>query len=344
MGQSIFDNKIWNPQVFDRYRERVPLIRTNAILTSGAFRRRNEWASKFVDQTGGNRATVPYKGILGGDVDNYDGVTNMSSDNLDTFSQDITVIGRMKGWQEKDFTMSVTGEDFVPEIASQVNEYYDNVNISDILAILKGMFGMLGALDSPFVTSHTHDISGEAGEGSRFNETTIITASQKAAGQNMNSLTLAWMHSFVVANLTKIAVVEYMKYTDINGFTRNAPIATVNGRTVIMDDRLYDANTGNYTSYLLGDNAFDYTDLPVKNPSSTSRDEEANGGIDKLHTRQRKIYAPKGISYTQVAQGGLSPTASELALGVNWEVIKNSDRTSTIDLRSIPIARIISKG
>lgn len=340
----IFNGKIWNPQVFDKYRETVPLLKTNAILTSGAFRRRNEWESMFDEQVGGNKATVPFIGRLGGDVDNYDGVTNMSSDELDTFSQDITAIGRMKGWKEKDFTLSITGKDFVPEIARQVNEYYDDVNVSDILAILKGLFGMTGTLDEPFVTAHTHDISDETGEAAKFNETTIITASQKAAGQNMNSLTLAYMHSFIVANLTKIAVVEYMKYTDINGFTRNAPMATVNGRLVIMDDRLWDSQTGNYTSYLLGDSAIDFADLPVKNPSSTSRDEETNGGIDKLHTRQRKIYAPKGISYKMAAQGGLSPTNSELALGVNWEVVKNSDKTKTIDSKSIPIARIISKG
>ena len=340
---SIFDSKIWNPQVFDKYRETIPMVRTNALLTSGAFKRRADWPAMFPDQTGGNKITTPYTGRLSGEADNYDGVTNMSISGIDTYSRDIVAVGRMKGWQEKDFTQSITGKDFMPEIAAQVNEYYDNINISDILAILDGMFSMPGAVNAPFITSHTHDISSNAG-ADKFDETTIITAAQKACGQNMNVFSIAYMHSFVVANLTKIMQVEYMKYTDVNGFTRDIAMATVNGKIVIMDDRLYDTATGNYKSYILGTDAIEYADLPVATPSSTSRDEEENGGISKLHTRQRKVYAPAGVSYTMAAQGGLSPAKSELELGINWDIIQNSDKSRTIDIRAIPIARIISKG
>ncbi|MDR1673862.1 MAG: phage coat protein, partial [Oscillospiraceae bacterium] len=207
----IFDKTIWNDGVFDKYRETVPMVRTNALLTSGAFRHRADWAGLFPEQAGGNKATIPYTGILDGEADNYDGVTNMSLDGVDTFMQDIAVIGRMKGWQEKDFTYAISGKDFMPEIAKQVTAWYDNVNIGDILAILDGVFGMSGALNADFVTSHTFDISANAGELAKFNETTTIEASQRACGQNMNVFSIAYMHSAVVAGLQKKAIVEYAK-------------------------------------------------------------------------------------------------------------------------------------
>ncbi|MCL2816120.1 MAG: phage coat protein [Oscillospiraceae bacterium] len=350
---SIFDSKIWNPQVFDRYRETIPLIRTNALLTSGAFKKRADWPTMFPAQAGGNRITTPFTGRLDGEADNYNGVNDMTIDTIGTYQRDIIAIGRMKGWEEKDFTSSITGKDFMPEIAQQVNEWYDNENVGDVLAITNGIFSMplddgdtppVPTINAPFVTSHTHDISGLSGDLSKFSETTIITAAQKACGMNMNVFSIAYMHSFIVANLTKIMQVEYMKFTDINGFTKDVPMATVNGKAVLMDDRLYNPTTGNYTSYILGVGAFDYADLPVQTPSSTSRDEITNGGISMLHTRQRKVFAPNGISYTMESQATLSPTRSELALGENWEIVLNQDKSKTIDIKSIPISRIISKG
>jgi len=341
---SIFDSKIWNPQVFDKYRETIPLIRTVALLASGAFKRREDWKTMFPEQAGGNVIRTPFVGRLDGDADNYDGVTDMTISGIDTFMRDIVAIGRMKGWREYDFTQSIAGKDFMPEIAQQVNEWYDNQNVGDVLAMLIGIFAMTGALNLPFVQGHTHDISAGSGAASRFDETTIITAAQKACGMNMSVFSIGYMHSFIVANLTKIMQVEYMKYTDSNGFTKDVNMATVNGKVVLMDDRLYDSATGNYTSYLLGEGAFDTCDLPVAKPSSVSRDEETAGGISKLHTRQRKVYAPNGISFLAKAMGKASPARSELALGVNYGVVANSDNTKTIDHRSIPIARIISKG
>jgi hypothetical protein len=99
-----------------------------------------------------------------------------------------------------------------------------------------------------------------------------------------------------------------------------------------------------YTSYLLGTGAINYADAGVKVPYSMSRDEITLGGIDKLHTRQRKLFSPFGISFTMALMGTASPDLSELRLGDNWEVVQNSGKTATIDIKAIPLARIISKG
>ena len=75
------------------------------------------------------------------------------------------------------------------------------------------------------------------------------------------------------------------------------------------------------------------------------RDPQKNGGQDTLYSRQRKVFAPRGISYTKTTQATLSPTNAELALAANWSLVNDGETTPTyIDHKSIPIARIISRG
>ena len=76
------------------------------------------------------------------------------------------------------------------------------------------------------------------------------------------------------------------------------------------------------------------------------RDPAKNGGEDTLYSRQRKSFAPYGISFTKAVMSSLSPTDEELENGANWELV-NDNGTGTkeyIAHRAIPIARIISLG
>ena len=76
------------------------------------------------------------------------------------------------------------------------------------------------------------------------------------------------------------------------------------------------------------------------------RDPKTNGGQDTLYSRQRKCFAPYGISFTKAQMASLSPTDAELKLGINWELVNsNEDGTkSYISDKAIPIAQIISLG
>lgn len=105
--------------------------------------------------------------------------------------------------------------------------------------------------------------------------------------------------------------------------------------------------TVNYTTYLFGDGAFEYEDIGAKVPYEMDRNPAHNGGEDTLYSRQRKVFAPKGISYEKKVQASLSPTDAELANGANWVLVHTgeaqaSDR-SYINHKAIPIARIISR-
>lgn len=101
-----------------------------------------------------------------------------------------------------------------------------------------------------------------------------------------------------------------------------------------------------YTSYILGDGAFDYENIGAKVPAEMSRDPKTNGGETTLYSRQRKVFAPYGISYTKKSQASNSPTDAELENGTNWELVNNGSTSSKkcIAHKTIPIARIISRG
>ena len=100
-----------------------------------------------------------------------------------------------------------------------------------------------------------------------------------------------------------------------------------------------------YTTYILRGRCFDYEDIGAKVPYEMDRNPMVKGGQDTLYVRQRKCFAPFGISYTKKNQKTLSPTNKELADGQNWELVNDVQKNQNIfNHKAIPIARIISKG
>lgn len=102
-----------------------------------------------------------------------------------------------------------------------------------------------------------------------------------------------------------------------------------------------------YTTFVLGDGAIEYTNCGAKVPYEMDRDPKVNGGQDTLYSRQRKCFAPYGISFKGINDlASLSPTNSELENGEHWELVNsNEDGTKEyIDHKAIAIARIISLG
>lgn len=123
--------------------------------------------------------------------------------------------------------------------------------------------------------------------------------------------------------------------------------------TPYLDDRTLKAGDyvvfgTEYTTYALGEGSIDYEDLPMKHPYGASRDEAKNGGEDTLYMRQRKVFAPVGISYENTTHASLSPTDAELENGNNWALVNSGETSETdrsyIDHRAIAICRIISRG
>lgn len=117
-------------------------------------------------------------------------------------------------------------------------------------------------------------------------------------------------------------------------------------RTLAAD--MYVVPATQYTTFIMGNGAISYEDIGAKVPYEMARDPKTNGGQDTLYTRQRKVFAPKCISYEKTNQDTLSPTDAELSDGANWALVHSGEATenqrSYINHKVIPIARIKSRG
>ncbi|MBO5449393.1 MAG: phage coat protein [Ruminococcus sp.] len=353
----IFDSKNFNAEVFGAYADKAPNLNRNELIRSRAVKARQDIADSFKEQAGGNYIVTPISGRIGGDALNYDGKTDITATNSKTYTQGRIVVGRSKAWVENDFSYDITGGvDFLAQAASQVGEYWDEVDQQTLLSTLIGIFSMTGAENLKFVNGHTYDISDKTDGTGVFGATTLNNAMQKALGDNKAKFSLAIMHSVVATNLENLQLLEYMKYTDKDGIQRSLSLGTLNGRTVLIDDGMpteevpavteagkeADAYT-KYTTYVLGDGAIEYTNCGAKVPYETDRDPKINGGQDTLYSRQRKVFSPYGISWTDGSV--ISPTNAQLETGSKWSLANSNESTKEyFPHKAIPIARIITRG
>lgn len=348
-----FDSKSFNEKAFKYSVEhpRITNLKTNELKKSKALKGSKDIRDVFSSQGGTVYAEIAMKGLLDGQAVNYDGQTDITATSTKTFNRGVVVVGRAKAWVEKDFSDDVSGEDFMDNVADQVAEYKDGLDQDTLLAILQGIFAMTGAKNLEFVNNHTHEIEGAV------DSTTLNTAMNKACGANKKKFTMVFMHSNVSTNLENLKLLKHLVYTDADGIERPLDLAAWNGRLVIIDDEMptevveatetEEAYT-KYTSYVLGDGAIDYEDIGCKKPYAMSRDEKTNGGEDTLYMRQRKVFAPFGISFTKAKMASNSPTDEELKDGSNWSIVHSGEpvaaNRSYINHKAIPIAKIVSRG
>ena len=358
MANTKFDAKSFNAEAFKYLVDRVPNLKTNEMRKSRALAPNADIRNVLSSQNGTEYARLAMRGLLDGEAVNYDGQTDITATSTKTFERGVVVVGRAKAWVEKDFSYDITGGvDFMDNVSAQVAEYKEGLDQSTLLSVLKGIFAMTDTKSKEFVDAHTSDISAE-GEGV-MTATTLNSATNKACGANKKKFTMVFMHSDVATNLENLQLLKYLQYTDANGITRDLTLGTWNGKLVIVDDELptevvaesaSGAGDGytKYTTYVLGDGAIDFEDVGVKVPYEMDRNPAKNGGEDTLYMRQRKVFAPKGISYEKKSQATLSPTDAELANGANWTLVHSGESTASqrsyINHKAIPIARIISRG
>lgn len=130
--------------------------------------------------------------------------------------------------------------------------------------------------------------------------------------------------------------------------TEVTPVAESYETPAVGDYVLFIEPFTEYTTYVLGNGSISHEDIGAKVPYEMQRDPKTDGGVDLLYTRQRKVFAPFGISYEKKSQASLSPTDAELKNGVNWSLVHSGEdvaaNRSYINHKAIPIARIKSRG
>ncbi len=352
-----FNSKSFNERAFGKYVDTIPKVKKNELIKSKALRGNSQIKQTFSNQSGVVYATIPMYGRIDGDALNYDGETDITATSTVTYERGVVVIGRAKAWVESDFAEDVTGgAGFMSNVASQVSEYWDEVDQDTLLSILNGIYSMSGSANLNFIDNHTYDIAEETAEAKQVvSASTLNSAIQKASGDKKSKYSISIMHSAIATNLENLKLLAYMTYTDAQGIERQLELATWNGRTVIIDDGMpmEEVTDGEdvytkYTTYVLGEGAFDFENVGAEVPYAMVRDEKTNGGQTTLYSRQRKVFAPYGISFTKSKMSKNSPTNEELENGDNWCLVNDGNSVAPnrkyIDHKSIPIARIISRG
>ena len=270
MANTRFDSKSFNPEAFGKYVDSIPNVEKTELAKSGAIGKNENAHNALATQTGSLYARIPYTGRISASTSqNYDGVNDITSSNLDTFEQGFITAGRMDGWTERDFSYDITsGKDFMDVVGEQIAVYKQQVAQGMLLNVLNGIFSMkenwadnpvANAAAQEFKTKHTYDITGKAGMDAYVGAGTLNTAIQKACGDNKDIFKLAILHSATATNLENLRLLSYLTYTDADGITRNLAIGTWNGRLVLVDDgmpvKFVATTAGVYTVTVGGSNA-----------------------------------------------------------------------------------------
>lgn len=306
-----------------------------AMLNSGAIQ--SNATIKNLISNGSNVYTIPFYDVLGGEPDNYDGNTDITTTEPKGSSQSGVVYGRAHGWKDRDFIHDFnSGADPMKQITSQVARFWDKKRQGTVLKILDGVFGTTDNTGGYLAKwqQHTVDVS-EIVDG-KLTETTMGDAAQAAVGDNADIFSLCWMHSKVAQNLANMQLLTFRKYTDAMGIERQLKIADYNGMTVVIDDDCpYDSGEGTYTTYALGLGALQYADAPVQTPVEIHREAKEQGGYNEVITRLRETYHPNGFSF-KLPASCISPTNAQLGTATNWLI--------AVDPKLIPLVKIVSKG
>lgn len=372
-----FRGKEFNENVWEKYQRTLPSTKENSLIKNALFTEVNKYGSKLSEQAGGYFITEPIKGRIGGTPINLDGVTNIGTANeRETYLQTKIAFGRANNWGEDDFTVALTGTNFMPE-AQEVKDYWDGEMQKTILSILKGIEGIT---DNNFNTKHTYSVS------TALTADACNRAAQQALGDKKGKLEVMFMHSAVSTNLESLQLLNFLKYTDASGIERDLTLATYNGRLVIVDDdmpvgdayakttdtaldasKTYYTKSGSnytqvatpsvsdigtyyekfveYTSYMFRKGFFEHEQLAVKKPSEVVRDAKTRGGKDELITRNRHIIVPTLISYK--ATNKLSPENSDFETAANWGLVNNGktgNNLKYVDDKLVPFVVIKSRG
>lgn len=332
-----FGGFAFDPELFAEYMAEQPTW-SNAIIASGILRE----DPTIMDLIGarGNVATLPfYKAMDIADYEPYnnDGLTDNVPKEIKGGKQTAMMIQRMMAWKAKDFTKELTGADPMQHIANSVNNYYRQVWEAELMNITNAVMKLED------MEGHVMDISatGDSVEAAnKIGETTMIFAQQKALGDAAGNFGIAIMHSMILARYKAMGLVEYAKYNEANGLTKEVNLPTINGLIVVPSDRYTIDTSGTVPKYIttiVGSGAI--LTAPKTNyeePYYTDYDPESSAGVEKLYTKEGRVLHPNGFNLNVNNIENESPTKEELGETANWSLAFNE--------KNIRIGQIISNG
>lgn len=315
----------FDPEVFNLSWKNTPDMILTTMLESGAVVRDPE--IERLISNGSNFFTTPFYDVLGGTEDVYNGVNDFTGATLTGGTYSGVVYGRMAKWSAKSFIKDFnSGADPMAQIVDGVAQFWIKARQTRLLGILGGLFGITGNADWNLHKTSLATTGASVSTSNLIAETTLNDACVKANGDAAGNYSLAIMHSVVANRLAGLQLLNFSKYTDAAGITRNLPIAQVNGLTVIVNDGVPVSASATasgekeYTTYILGNGCVRYAEAPVEVPSEMDRDPNKNGGVDMIYTRIRECFAPYGFSFKGDVSTDVGVPDAVLFAPASWEL------------------------
>ena len=290
---------------------------------------------------GGNYFTLPfYKDIEGNEL-NYDGATDLTSDDTQDGVQSGVVYGRMKGWENTLFINDFTSADPMRNILNRVLKWKGKKVQARVISILEAILGITGSTGYEGEwQNHKMDITSSSStvtDDNKIGLTTLRDLAVQAQGENADDYALAIMHSQVANRLSQFNVLEYFKYNDANGQAKDVRVAKSGNMTILICDEVphsVDTN-GNmvYTTYVLGNGVLRHANAPVEKPSDVVYDPVKRGGMEYLYTRYRETIHPNGFTFS-MANLPVSPTDAQLGATANWSIVMNPKNIAIASLKT----------
>ena len=324
----------YDEDIFAAYFNDEPDLMSTALLKSGAMVEDGFINSLIAD--GGDIYTIPFYGLLdyAEEPENYDGRTDIALGTLSGGTQTGVVYGRAHGWGARQFAQDFTAANPMAAMAARAAKWW----------AVKKQDTMQGIVDAGLANSK---MSSHVLEKDELTETTLDDACEEIFGDQASQVALAVMHSSVSQFYKDKERVEYLKYTDPNGLTRELNVYEINGVTTVVYNGVpktaasgsgQTATPATYTTYLFAAGSLRHGKAPVTNPFEFGRDPLKNGGEDFFVNRLRETIHPDGFSFTKPSSGYTdSPTKAQLSAAANW-------KPAYSDVNAIPIAKLVTPG
>lgn len=219
IGNTVFP---FDEELFAMYFENQPNLVRDALVNSGAMVDDAYIAGMIAN--GGNVYTCPfYNELADGDEDNYDGVDDMSLDEITGSRQTGVVYGRMKGWEAAQFVADLTTANPMAAITARIGRWYQHQTQKRIIGITQAVLGVSG-------------MSSHAVTKSSLGASTLSDATQEIWGDNKGACAMAIMHSAVAQEYEDLNRANNLLYNDANGMTREVRVVNINGIDCLIDD------------------------------------------------------------------------------------------------------------
>lgn len=311
------------------------------LLNSGAMVEDSTIAGLIAG--GGNYFTLPfYKDIEGNEV-NYDGATNIPTDDSEDGVQSGVVYGRAKGWNSTIFVNDFTGADPMRNILNRIEKWKAKKVQARVIGILEAILGITASGDFADWNNHKMNIASASSTVTDANLialTSLRDLAVQSNGDMADEYSLAIMHSVVANRLSQFNVLEFFKYNDARGQEIDVKVGKSGNMIVLICDEVphavnSDTNLMEYTTYCLGRGVLLHANAPVERPSDLDYNPSLNGGTEYLYTRYRETIHPNGFTF-KMANLPISPTDAQLEDTANWDIVMNP--------KNIAIAKLVSNG